>query len=87
MASGPGQGKPAVQRGRLAPLTGPIGRRLCRLYGLFRRPRRLRYGLERPLGAIRPPSSERVMDDIIFIALGAACFAGLGLYGRLMRAL
>jgi hypothetical protein len=36
---------------------------------------------------MRPPSSERVMDDIIFIALGVACFAGLGLYGRLMRAL
>jgi len=27
------------------------------------------------------------MDDLIFIILGAACFAGMGLYGRLLRAL
>jgi hypothetical protein len=36
---------------------------------------------------MRPTSLEWVMGDIIFILVGAACFVGLGLYGRLMRAL
>jgi hypothetical protein len=30
---------------------------------------------------------EAVMDDLIYIILGAACFVGMGLYGRLLRAL
>jgi hypothetical protein len=36
-----------------------------------------------------PPLKTRgaVMDDLIYIILGAACFVGMGLYGRLLRAL
>jgi hypothetical protein len=42
-----------------------------------------------PAGGFSAPQKrgEWVMDDLIFIIVGAACFVGLGLYGRLLRSL